>query len=405
MAGVSSRFMKKVIGLTITALFCGVILGAPSSAFDPVRAATVFTNLAKDPDLRNPSVILIDASTKEVLFESNSSAARKPASTMKLLAGASVARYLDPTMRFQTSLSISTESSSVVIQGDMDPWATFNSYNAERLGQTSLKYLAYRGHAELEAQTGLPVKKMTIYYNGIYDSEARNMKFYLRNKKVNVLIKKVSPLEAQNLISEPIINSISPSVLQMTHYFMKWSNNVLSERMARLAAKSAGYQQNASGIRAVFKKVLSEMEIDSSKLVVKDGSGLSHDNRLSAKLLGDLLLEVYDNPEYKLVADSLPSGGINGTLNERFIKTAPQAIGLVRAKTGTLNGTITLAGYIEAQDREYIFVVIADRLSRSYSASKVARDTLDRYLGKIALPLIPVAPVAETATVITSPTP
>ena len=55
----------------------------------------------------------------------------------------------------------------------------------------------------------------------------------------------------------------------MTHYFMKWSDNNLSERMARLAAKSAGYPQNTTGIRAVFKKVLSEMEIDSSKLVVK----------------------------------------------------------------------------------------------------------------------------------------
>jgi PBP4 family serine-type D-alanyl-D-alanine carboxypeptidase len=179
--------------------------------------------------------------------------------------------------------------------------------------------------------------------------------------------------------------------------------------MARLAAKSAGYPQNTTGIRAVFKKVLAEMEIDSSKLVVKDGSGLSHDNRLTAKLLGDLLLEVYENPDYKLVADSLPSGGINGTLNERFIKTAPQAVGLVRAKTGTLNGTVTLAGYIESEDREYIFVVIADRLSRSYSASKVARDTLDRYLGKIALPLIPVLPalpvLTETATVISSTTP
>jgi D-alanyl-D-alanine carboxypeptidase/D-alanyl-D-alanine-endopeptidase (penicillin-binding protein 4) len=400
--------MKKIVGIAISALICGVFLGAPTSAFDPVRAVTVFTNLVKDPDLKNPSVILIDASTKEVVFESNSSAARKPASTLKLLAGASVARYLDPKMRFQTSLSISTEENAVVIQGDMDPWTTFNAYNAKRLGQTSLKYLAYRGHAELEAAAGLPVKKMTIYYNGIYDSEARNMKVYLRNKKVSVSVKSVSSLEAQNLVSEPVINSISPSVLQMTHYFMKWSDNILSERMAGLAAKSAGYPQNTNGIRAVFKKVLAEMEIDSSKLVVKDGSGLSHDNRLTAKLLGDLLLEVYENPEYKLVADSLPSGGINGTLNERFIKTAPQAVGLVRAKTGTLNGTVTLAGYIESADREYIFVVIADRLSRSYSASKIARDTLDRYLGKIALPLIPVLPVpvvTETATVISSTTP
>jgi serine-type D-Ala-D-Ala carboxypeptidase/endopeptidase (penicillin-binding protein 4) len=397
--------MKKLIGVTISALFCGVLFGTPSTAFDPARATIVFSNLAKDPDLRNPSVILIDASTKEVLFESNSFAARKPASTLKLLAGVSVAKYLDPKMRFQTSLSIATEENAVVIQGDLDPWATFSAYNAKRLGQTSLKYLAYRGHAELEAQAGVPVEKMTLYYNGIYNTEAKNMKVYLKSMKVAVTLKPVNALQAQNLVSEPVMNSISPSVLQMTHYFMKWSDNVLSERMARLAAKSAGYTQNTNGIRAVFKKVLSDLEIDSSKLVVKDGSGLSHDNRLSAKLLGEVLLKVYNNPEYKLVVDSLPSGGINGTLNERFIKTAPQAIGLVRAKTGTLNGTVTLAGYVESEDRELIFVVIADRLSRSYSASKVARDTLDRYLGKIALPLVPVLPVEESATVISSITP
>ena len=397
--------MKKLIGVAVSALFCGVLFGTPSTAFAPERATTVFSNLAKDPDLRNPSVILIDASTKEVLFESNSFAARKPASTLKLLAGVSVAKYLDPKMRFQTSLSVATEENAVVIQGDLDPWATFSAYNAKRLGQTSMKYLAYRAHVEREAQAGAPVKKMTLYYNGIYDSEAKNMKVYLKSKKVFVTVKPVNAVEAQNLVSEPVMNSISPTVLQMTYYFMKWSDNILSERMARLAAKSAGYEQNTSGIRAVFRKVLSEMEIDSSKLVVKDGSGLSHDNRVSAKLLGDVLLKIYDNPEYKLVVDSLPSGGISGTLNERFIKTAPQAIGLVRAKTGTLNGTVTLAGYVESEDREYIFVVIADRLSRSYSASKVARDTLDRYLGKIALPLVPVLPVEESATVVSSITP
>ena len=236
--------MKKVISVAISALFCGVFLGAPTSAFDPVWAAKVFNNLALDPDLRNPSVILIDASTKEVLFESNSSAARKPASTLKILAGVAVAKYLDPTMRFQTSLSIATKENAVVIQGDLDPWATFSAYNAKRLGQTSLKYLAYRGHAELEAQAGTPIKKMTIYYNGIYDSEATNMKVYLKSKKVVVNVKPVTAMEAQNLVSEPVMNSISPSVLQMTHYFMKWSNNVLSERMARLAAKSAGYSPN-----------------------------------------------------------------------------------------------------------------------------------------------------------------
>jgi D-alanyl-D-alanine carboxypeptidase len=327
---------------------------------------------------------------------------RKPASTLKLLAGVAVARHLDPEMRFQTSLAISEEPASVVIQGDMDPWATFSAFNAKRLGQTSLKYMAYRAHVELEAQAAGPVKKMTIFYNGIYDSEAKNMKVYLKSRKVYAILKPVSALEAQKLTSEPVMNSQSPKIRTMTNYFMQWSDNVLSERLSRIAAKAAGYPSSATGISQVYKSVLSEMDIDSAKLVVKDGSGLSHDNRLSARLLGDLLLKIYSDPQYKLVVDSLPAGGINGTLNERFIETAPHAIGLVRAKTGTLNGTVTLAGYVDAEDREFIFVVIADRLSRSYSASKVARETLDRYLGRIALPLIPILPVEDTFTVASS---
>ena len=394
--------MKKIASAVIAALTMGALLSAPVLAFDPLRATTVFTNLAADPKLKNPSVILIDASTGEQLFESNGYAMRKPASTLKLLAGVSVAQYLDPEMRFQTSLALSDKTNSVVIQGEMDPWATFNAYNAKRLGQTSMKYLAYRAHTELEAQAGAPVKKMTIYYNGIYDSEAKNMKVYLKTRKVYVILKPVTALEAQNLTVEPVMNSASPTVHQMTHYFIQWSDNILSERLSRIAAKAAGFDGSAQGIADVYARVLAELEIDSSKLVVKDGSGLSHENRVSAKLLGDLLFKIYKEPRFAAIIESLPDGGVNGTLNERFIKTAPNAVGLVHAKTGTLNGTVTLAGYIEAQDREYIFVVLADRLSRTNSAAKIARDTLDRYLGRIALPLVP---IVESETVVSSITP
>ena len=243
---------------------------------------------------------------------------------------------------------------------------------------------------------------MTIYYNGIYDGEARKMKGYLKTRKVYVILKPVTSLEAQNLTIEPVMNSASPTVHQMTHYFMQWSDNVLSDRLSRIAAKAAGFNGSAEGIAEVYARVLAELEIDSTKLVVKDGSGLSHDNRISAKLLGDLLVKIYKDPRFAAVIESLPDGGINGTLNERFIKTAPNAVGLVHAKTGTLNGTVTLAGYIEAGDREYIFVVLADRLSRTYSAAKIARDTLDRYLGRIASPLIP---ITESETVVSSITP
>ena len=90
--------------------------------------------------------------------------------------------------------------------------------------------------------------------------------------------------------------------------------------------------------------------------------------------------------------------GKTGTLSERYIESAPQAVGLVKAKTGTLSGTVSLAGYVQSGDREYAFAIIADKIKRTTSASKLARKTLDIYLAKIAAPLM--VPVIETTTAI-----
>ena len=56
--------------------------------------------------------------------------------------------------------------------------------------------------------------------------------------------------------------------------------------------------------------------------------------------------------------------------------------------------------YVEAGDREYVFVIIADRLKTSSRAEKFARTTVDRILGKIAAPLLPVFPT-QPAEVVT----
>jgi D-alanyl-D-alanine carboxypeptidase len=62
----------------------------------------------------------------------------------------------------------------------------------------------------------------------------------------------------------------------------------------------------------------------------------------------------------------------------------------VRAKTGTLNGTATLAGYVESTDRNYVFVALADEIPLGNSALDKARAAIDRVLGRIAAPNIPV---------------
>jgi PBP4 family serine-type D-alanyl-D-alanine carboxypeptidase len=146
---------------------------------------------------------------------------------------------------------------------------------------------------------------------------------------------------------------------------------------------------NSKGVDRVLRDVLIGMQIDDSKLVVADASGLSRKNKITAKMMGEFLYKIRQDDKYALIYSGLPIGGVSGTLRSRFLTTAPSAVGLVRAKTGTLNGTATLAGYVESLDREYIFVTLADEIPSGNTALKRAREAIDRVLGRIAAPNIP----------------
>ena len=180
---------------------------------------------------------------------------------------------------------------------------------------------------------------------------------------------------------------------------MLWSDNVLADRLAKLASKRAGNAFSEEGIAVTFAQVLLDLGIDPSRMIVADGSGLSRENRVSAKTMADLLLKLRKDPQYEVLYTSLPVGGVSGTLRNRFLTTAPGAVGLVHAKTGTLNGTVSLAGYIESGEREYIFVTVADKIPRGNRASDKARALMDRILGRIAAPTLPTIPLVESSTV------
>ena len=208
----------------------------------------------------------------------------------------------------------------------------------------------------------------------------------------------MSDSAAKSIAVEQVVYSTSPTVREMMNWFLIWSDNDVSDRMARLAAKAAGNGFNLEGVVKTFNKVLIELEIDPTKIKIKDASGLSKENKLTANILSQLLYKIHSDPVYSQLIDGLPISGETGTLSKRYIESAPQAVGLVKAKTGTLLGTVSLAGYVQSGDREYAFVIIADKIKRTRAASDRARETLDVYLGKIAAPLM--VPITETFTAV-----
>ena len=376
-----------------------VLTAAPASAvLSPASIPAAFEELLQQPSLSNPAMILIDGTSGEVVYEKNAFSQRKPASVMKIFAGAVAIKYLDMQSRFTTNISLGVNEKTLVIQGSNDPWISLSHSVAEKMDRASLPYLAFNTLSAVKKSNKGSLKGITILYSKLYSQDVSNLKAFWAKRGFKPVMKAVSSDETLLNANEFIVGDQSPEVYKILDYMMLWSENNLAERLARLASRAAGNSFNDKGVAEEFEALLVEYGIDSSKLVTKDASGLSKENRVTAIMMGQLLYQLRKDPKYTPLYNSLPIGGISGTLRSRFLTTAPNAVGLVRAKTGTLNGTVTLAGYVESTDREYVFVTLADDISRGNAASDKARAAIDRILGRIAAPNIPAEISAVPAT-------
>ena len=399
--------MKKRCGILACLIFAIPHFSlASASALDPTNVAGIFERLTAGSALANPSVVVMDQLTGAVVYEKNANSLRKPASVLKLYSATAALTYLQPTQRFTTSTWIGLEPKSLVIQGSLDPWMSLSDSVAKKMGRTSIPRIEYNSLSALKESNSGSIRNSTIYYSDLYSQDVANIKAFFVKHGVRAVMKEVSSTQAIQLSSEPILSSQSPELQEMLAFALTWSDNVLTERIARLAAHAAGHPLNDEGVARTFNEVLAGLGVENKGIVIKDASGLSRDNRVTATQVGQLLLKIRSDSRFAPLIGGLPIGGVTGTLRHRFIDTAPQAIGLVRAKTGTLNGTANLAGYVEAGDREYVFVIIADQLKRTSRAEKFARATVDRILGKIASPLLPVFPTtpAEVSTEVAATT-
>ena len=377
-----------------------VISATPAQALEklaPSAIPKVFQNLSNSKFLADPSMIVVDAMTGEVIFERNSTQARKPASVIKLLSATSVLSYIDSQKVFNTNIYKGVDPGTIVINGEYDPWISMIQSQAQKMGRTSLPRLGFNTINRYNELAGAEAKRLKILYTGLFPQDLANLQAFLKKRGIRTTVEKITAEDALLQSVEPLVLSASPTLETMVKWTLLWSDNVLAERLARLAAITSGETFNTQGVENTFHTVLTNFGIDPDKIEVADGSGLSKQNRVTAKAIADLLMKIRNDPKYVSVYEGLPIGGVSGTLQKRFLTTAPQAVGLVRGKTGTLSGTVSLAGYVDSEDRQYIFVAIADKIPRRYSASERARDTLDRILGKIAAPIFPeLLPVTTT---------
>ena len=359
------------------------------AVLSPASIPAVFDELLKSQRLSNPAMIIIDGNTGETIYGKNIFSQRKPASVMKILTSISALDYLDPLAVFNTSIKIDSELKSVIIRGSFDPWISLDHKTARKMNRASLPYMGFRTMSTVKEFNEGSLKNYSVSYSSLYSQDVVSLKSFWAKRGFKPDMKEISDEESLMALGQEIVSENSPTVAAIVDWILLWSDNRISERLARSSAKAAGFPMSTKGVDGVFRKSLANLEIDATKLVVADASGLSRDNKVTANLIGEVLFKIHKNPKYAVIYSGLPVSGVSGTLKSRYVKTVPAAVGLIRAKTGTLNGTATLAGYVESRDREYIFVALADEIPRGNTALNRARAAIDRVLGRIAAPNIP----------------
>jgi D-alanyl-D-alanine carboxypeptidase/D-alanyl-D-alanine-endopeptidase (penicillin-binding protein 4) len=130
----------------------------------------------------------------------------------------------------------------------------------------------------------------------------------------------------------------------------------------------------AEGGRRVVRDVLASWGIPPDSVIMYDGSGLSRANAVTPELLVRLLRQMYIAPKHQSAfIESLPIGGIDGTLGDRFRGTRAESN--VHAKTGSIANVRSLSGYVRTQDDELIaFSIIANNFNSPQSAVDAVTD-------------------------------
>ena len=349
-----------------------------------------FISLSEAPALNRPGILLIDPKSNETLFSSEPDVVRAPASVLKLVSTTSALKTFGAEKTFTTSISQTEKPNKFLLVGGGDPWLTTNKLEAEKYKRAFLPYLINKA-----IEKNPHIKAISLQYKNIYFQDIQAIQRYYKGR-IKIYPHAVSDPGA---MESPLAQVVSPKLSSIIEFTLLWSDNLLAARLSLMAAKANGFPADSAGLQASFEKLFTEFNIAAPGLVIKDGAGLSHETRISARTLVELLVKIKSDPSLQVIYDGLPLSGVSGTLRHRFTKDAPSAVGLVKAKTGWINTTVSLAGFVNVGESDYVFAVIADRIINKESARQSARVAIDKMLATIARPA-PSPTKAETSTAI-----
>lgn len=154
--------------------------------------------------------------------------------------------------------------------------------------------------------------------------------------------------------SAPLADVLSVSI--------KASDNTMTEVEGRVLAAATGREASFTGATQAVREQLQADGFDVTGLTLVDVCGLAKGDKVPAHLLAQIIARAAGADGGTVGRDlltALPVGALDGTLSDRYVGTS--AAGVVRAKTGSLDQTVSLTGTVVTADgRLLAYSVIID---------------------------------------------
>jgi len=158
---------------------------------------------------------------------------------------------------------------------------------------------------------------------------------------------KALPVGTDGEVLQPLSFDRSKPLPELVRDINKTSDNMAARNL--MLSLSPGFPERPAtlaGAQKIMRMWLRDQGIADGDIEVENGSGLSHTERAKPRAMVQLLRQGWKGEQAEAFLESLPIAGVDGTLANRLV--GGKAQGRAYLKTGTLNDTRALAGYVRS---------------------------------------------------------
>ena len=323
-------------------------------------------------------LMVYDLTADSVIFCHNERQLMRPASTMKMVTAVAAIDCLGSSYQLKTQLRYSGTVSDKTLVGNiyciggLDP--RFNNDDMRAFVESLRKMEIDTIRGKIVADVSMKDRDL-LGEGWCWDDKNPVLSPLLVNRKDNFMETFISMLTNTGIYLDITTDkgtaphgtfelcTRTHTIDQILQRMMKKSDNLYAEALFyQIAAQQGSRYATAKQAATAIKRLINKIGLNASDYRIADGSGLSLYNYLTPEVEVELLKYAWNNEDiYYYLYNSMPIAGQDGTLQNRMRGT--HAAGNVRAKTGTVTGVSSLAGYCtSANGHELCFAIINNGL-------------------------------------------